>query len=152
MGCARAHPARAEVPNKHLHNTHGYWVPYHPPTFSRMRPAVPEIWKRGAHVRTCRCTPPMTCGKQMVNDPKPTHQISTQSAKLFLRCRKAVCNVRTCRDTYPTHDLRKVHSSWPTTHPPNLNTIGQAIPEIRKRSVHVRMCRRRHPTQTFCKI
>ena len=50
--------------------------------------AVPEILKR---VRTCRCIPSMTCGKQLVNDPQPTHQIWTESAKLFLRYRSAVC-------------------------------------------------------------
>ena len=28
-----------------------------------IRSAVCKIWKRGVHVRTCRCTPPLTCAK-----------------------------------------------------------------------------------------
>ena len=33
----------------------------------------------------------MTCGRHLVNDPQPTYQIWTQSAKWFLRYRSAVC-------------------------------------------------------------
>ena len=29
----------------------------------------------GKGVRTCRCTPSMTCGRHLVNDPQPTYQI-----------------------------------------------------------------------------
>ena len=36
--------------------------------------AVPEIQKRGVHVRTCRDTPPMNCVKHVVHDPQLTHQ------------------------------------------------------------------------------
>ena len=39
------------------------------------RPAVCEIWKTGVHVRTCRCTPPQTCGKHLSNGFLVTHQI-----------------------------------------------------------------------------
>ena len=32
-------------------------------------PAIFEIWKRGVHVRTCRCTPPQTCGNTYLMGP-----------------------------------------------------------------------------------
>ena len=51
---------------------------------------------RIAQLHTCRCTPPMTCEKHVVNEPRPT---------------------------------------------PKLKTIGQAVPEIRKRGVHVQTSR-----------
>ena len=67
--------ARDRCPTKDLRETYGYWVPNHSSNFSTMRPVVLGIWKRSTHVRTCRCTLPMTCGKHVVNDPQPTHQI-----------------------------------------------------------------------------
>ena len=38
------------------------------PKLNPIGQAVPEIQKRGLHVRTCRDTPPMTCVKHLVHD------------------------------------------------------------------------------------
>ena len=40
-----------------------------------------------------------------------------------------------------THYLSKARSLLPPTNTSNLNTIGQAFPEIQERGVHVRTCR-----------
>ena len=37
------------------------------PSFSIMCPAVLDIFKRGVHVRTCRCIPFMTCGRSVTH-------------------------------------------------------------------------------------
>ena len=42
--------ARAWYPTDNLYKTHSYWVPNHPLNFSTVRPEVPKIWKRGAHL------------------------------------------------------------------------------------------------------
>ena len=47
----------------------------HTPSLNAIRPAVCEIWKRGVHVRTCRCTPPQTCVKHLYNGSLVTHKI-----------------------------------------------------------------------------
>ena len=44
------------------------------PNLNTIGQAVPEIQKRGVHVRTCRDTPPMKCVKHVVHDPQLTHQ------------------------------------------------------------------------------
>ena len=144
-------------PTKDLHKTHGYWDPNHPPNFSTMHPAVPEAWKRGAHVRTCRCNlatlQPCRCNlveSTLLITPNPNpkfeHNRPSHSRDAEARCARAHMQ------RYTTHDLWKAHSSWPTTHSPNSNTIGQAVPEIQKRGVHVRTCRRRYPAHAFCKM
>ena len=89
-------------------------------------------------------------GKHVVNAPNPytkfEHNRPGRSRDAEARCARAHVQ------RYPTHDLWKAHTSWPTTHSPNLNTIGQAVPEIQKRGVHVRTCRRRYPAHAFCKM
>ena len=58
-----------------------YWAPSHTQNLNAILPAVCEISKRGVHVRTCRCTPPQTCGKHLSNGSLVTHQIWTQSGQ-----------------------------------------------------------------------
>ena len=58
-----------------------YWANSHTQNLNAILPAVCEIWKRGLHVRTCRCTPPQTCGKHLSNGSLVTHQIWTQSGQ-----------------------------------------------------------------------
>ena len=95
-----ARSARAHVQRYHIRDyciSCNLWVPKCIPNFNEIGPTVTKkqqaehLWKRGAHVRTCRCTPSMTCGRHLVNDPQPTYQIWTQSAKSFQRYRSAVC-------------------------------------------------------------
>ena len=83
-------------------------LPTNIPNFSAVRPTVPKIRKRGAHVRTCRCTPPLSSVKRIANWSLTTHQISAQSVQPFPRygtqgniytCARA--HVRTCRCTPP---------------------------------------------------
>ena len=70
--------------------------------FSTIRPAVPEIRKRCAHVRTCSCTPSSTFVKRLANGYLNTYQISTQSVQPFPRPGKgALLHVCTCRCTTP---------------------------------------------------
>ena len=123
MGCARAHVQR--YPTKDLHKTHGYWVPSHPLNFSTMRRAVPEIWKRGAHVRTCRytaecrCTPPMTCGKHLGIGTQPIHQNLNTIGQAVPKIQKHGVLMRTCRDTplmicgkHIVHGPQPTHQIW----------------------------------------
>ena len=53
----------------------------HTQNLSAIHPAVCEIWKTGAHVRTCRFTPPLTCVKVIASWSLSTHQIWTQSGQ-----------------------------------------------------------------------
>ena len=48
--------------------------PTHIPNFNTIGQTVPEIQKRGVHVRTCKDTLPMNCVKHPVHDPQPTYQ------------------------------------------------------------------------------
>ena len=95
--------ARAEMP----HPTHDLWKapsswpPTHTPKLNSIGQAVPEIQKCGLHVRTCRDTQPMTCGKHLDNDSKPAHQIWTQSSELFVRYRSAVCTCALAEIPHP---------------------------------------------------
>ena len=59
-GCARAH---VQI-GPHLTRVRlTEWVPSHTPNFNTILQAVREIWKRGVHVRTCKCIPSLTCVK-----------------------------------------------------------------------------------------
>ena len=77
-GCARAHVQMQPTLT---------WVklvsigPLDTQNLNAILPAVCEIWKRGVHVRTCRCTPPQTCGKHLSDGSLVTHQIWTQSGQ-----------------------------------------------------------------------
>ena len=70
-GGARAHVQRCPTPpmtcGKHLLNDLQ-------PNLNTIGQAVPEIQKRGVHVRTCRDTPPMNCVKHILHGPQLTHQ------------------------------------------------------------------------------
>ena len=91
-------------PTNDLYKTHSYWVPNHPLNFSTVRPEVPEIWKRGVHVRTCGCTPPMICVKHLGNDSRAlftyfTHNICLWCFQFFilhsgLQSYSSVCGAR----------------------------------------------------------
>ena len=97
-------------------------------------------------VRTCAradAPHPWLVESTLLITPNPNtkfeHHRPSHSRDAEARCARAHVQ------RYTTHDLWKAHSSWPTTHSPNSNTIGQAVPEIQKRGVHVRTCRRRYP-------
>ena len=49
--------------------------------------------ERGVHVRTCRCTPHLTCVfvSLLSNGSLAAHQVQTQSAQQFARYGKRVC-------------------------------------------------------------
>ena len=53
-----------------------------------------------AHVQRCP-TPPMNCGKHLLNDLQHTYQIWTQSARPFLRYRSAVCTCARAEIPHP---------------------------------------------------
>ena len=100
---------------------------------------------RGVHVRTCRCTPHLTCASLSSNGSLAAHQVQTQSAQPFARYGKRVC---TCERTDATHpDLCKARIYWAPSHTQNLNAVFPAVCEIWKRDVHVRT-RRCTPPQT----
>ena len=94
---------------------------------------------RGVHVRTCRCTPHLTCANLLSNGSLATHQVQTQSAQQFARYGKRVCTCARADATHP--DLCKARIYWAPSHTQNLNAILPAVCEIWKRGVHVRTCR-----------
>ena len=67
--------ARADATHPDLCKARIYWAPSHTQNLNAILPAVCEIWKKGVHVRTCRCTPPQTCRKHLSNGPLVTHKI-----------------------------------------------------------------------------
>ena len=83
--------ARADATHPDLCKARIYWAPSHTQNLNAILPAVCEIWKRGVHVRTCRCTPPQTCRKHLSNGPLVTHKIWTQSSQPFARSGKGMC-------------------------------------------------------------
>ena len=97
--CARAHVQR--YPTHELCKACSSWPPTHTPKLNSIGQAAPEIQKRGLHVRTCRDTQPMTCGKHLGNESKPTHQIWIQSAEPFVRYRSAVCTCARAEISHP---------------------------------------------------
>ena len=72
--------------------------------------------KRGAHVRTCRCTPPQTCVKLLSNKSLCTHKIWTQFAQPFARSGKRGVHVRTCRCTPPQTCAKQLSNGSLFTH------------------------------------
>ena len=62
-GWARAHvPTNTLADLCNLHTLYAWChSAYQSPNVSAIGPADPEIWKRGAHVRTCRSIPLPTC-------------------------------------------------------------------------------------------
>ena len=95
--------------------------------------------KRGVHVRTCRCSPHLTCVSLLSNWSLAAHQVQTQSAQQFARYGKRVCTCARADATHP--DLCKARIYWAPSHTQNLNAILPAVCEILKRGVHVRTCR-----------
>ena len=95
--------------------------------------------ERGVHVRTCRCTPHLTCVRLLSNGSLAAHQVQTQSAQQFARYGKRVCTCARADATHP--DLCKARIYWAPSHIQNLNAILPAVCEIWKRGVHVRTCR-----------
>ena len=92
-GCARAHVR--------IHPIHDLCkaLQTHTPKLNTIGRAVPEIQKRGVHVRTCRDTPPVTTVKVVTNGSPSACQISTQSAQPLPRNSKRNIygkGVRTC--------------------------------------------------------
>ena len=95
--------------------------------------------ERGVHVRTCRCTPHLTCVSLLSNGPLAAHQVQTQSAQQFARYLKRVCTCARADAIHP--DLCKARIYWAPSHTQNLNAIFPAVCEIWKIGVHVRTCR-----------
>ena len=62
----------------------------------------------GVHVRTCRCTPHLTCVSLSSNGSLATHQVWTQSAQPFARYGRGVCTCARADVLY----LRHVESSY----------------------------------------
>ena len=90
--------------------THSYWsiIPSHTPNFTAIHPAVPEIWKTGAHVRTCNYAPSLAFVKRLANGSPTTYETSYQSAQPFPRYGKGGTSAPT-----PTHDPCNMHRhSW----------------------------------------
>ena len=92
--------------------------------------------ERGVHVRTCRCTPHLTCVSLLSNGSLAAHQVQTQSAQQFARYGKRVCTCARADATHP--DLCKARIYWTPSHKQNLNAIRPAVCEIWKTGVHVR--------------
>ena len=73
-GDARAHVQRCPTPpltrGKHVLSDAQPPIP----NLNTIGQAVPEVQKRGLHVRTCRDTPPVTCGKHLAHEPQLTQQ------------------------------------------------------------------------------
>ena len=95
--------------------------------------------KRGVHVRTCRCTPDLTCVNLLSNGSLAAHQVQTQSAQQFARYGKRVCTCARADATHP--DMCKARIYWAPNHKQNFNAILPVVCEIWKRGVHVRTCR-----------
>ena len=70
--------------------------------------------ERGVHVRTCRCTPHLTCVSLLSNGSLAAHQVQTRSAQQFARCGKRVCTCARADATHP--DLCKARIYWAPSH------------------------------------
>ena len=64
--------------------------------------------KRGVHVRTCRCTPHLTCVNLLSNGSLAAHKVQTQSAQQFARYGKRMCTCARADATHP--DLCKARN------------------------------------------
>ena len=74
------------------------------PPFSRYEKGV-----HTAHVRPCRCAPPLTFAKSLAIGSRTTYQNSAQFVQPFPRYGKGGTSVRAHVQTYPIHDLRNMH-------------------------------------------
>ena len=92
--------AICSISTRNTYETHCCWSYNHTPNFGTICPAVPEIRKRGAHMRTCCCTPSSTCVKRLANWSLTMCQRSAQSVHPLPKYGKgAHMHVRTCRFT-----------------------------------------------------
>ena len=69
---------------------------------------------KDVHVRTCRCTPHLTCVSLSSNGSLAAHQVQTQSAQPFARYGKRVCTYARADATHP--DLCKARIYWAPSH------------------------------------
>ena len=135
-GCARAHVEMHSTSD--MRKALIWWVPSHTPNLNTIRPAVCEMWKTGVHVRTCRCSPPQTCGQHLFNGSLVTHQIWTQSGQPLWSYRgrgclrhpppaRATCCGRHRWVSVPV----KYEIYWMvTSNKEDRSWIGQPVPEI----------------------
>ena len=84
--------------------------------------------ERGVHVRTCRCTPHLTCVSLLSNGSLAAHQLQTQSAQQFARCGKRMCTCARADATHP--DLCKARIYWAPSHTQNLNAILSRLRDL----------------------
>ena len=125
---------------KHQH----YRISSQTSNFITIGQSVLEIWKRGVHVRTCGCTPPMTCGKHFGNGhPTYTPNLNTigQAVPEIQKCGVHVC---TCRDTPLVITACTTTNGTPIAYQISTQS-AQPLPSSSRRSIygkrvaHVRM-------------
>ena len=106
-----------------------------------MRPAVPEIRKRGAHVRTCTQMYHTfkVCVKRIGNGSLITPQISAQSAQLFPRYGKGTS---TCGCTPSLTYVKRLINWSLTTHQVSTQS-AKPIPKHQKQG-YICTCTRAH--------
>ena len=76
-------------------------------------PVVPKINKRGAHMRTCKCTPPTTCGELVANESKPHTKFEhDRPSRSWDRYRNAVCTCARAEAALPDHWIHCNYSSF----------------------------------------
>ena len=91
------------------------------------------------HVRTCRDAPPhpWLVESTYLVTPNPHTKFEHNRSNRFwdteAPCARAHVHIPPMTCVKP--------SSWPPIHTPKLNPIGQTVPEIQKRRLHVRTCR-----------
>ena len=110
--------------------------------------AVSEITKPETHVRMCSQPNSDFCKSRnywVSNHTSNFSQIGQSDPEIRRwgggGCTCARADARTCRDAPPHPWLVESTYLVTPTHIPNLNTIGQADPEIQKCGLHVRTCR-----------
>ena len=113
-----------------LCKAHNWWpLTTHQVSAQSIQP-LPRYKKRGAHVRTCTCTPTLTSVKREANRSLTANQISAQSVQPFPRYGKGNTSAREHVQMYPTHDLSNMHHGLVSKHTLNLVTVGLSIPEL----------------------
>ena len=111
--------------------------------FNTMCPVVPEIWKIGVHVDTCRCAPLVACikGIDSLSASLTIDLLSAQCAQLFPRYRKVVRTYRCATPCKCMAHLRletQTHGRWVSKCTANFSAIRPVVPEIDKIGMHTR--------------